>query len=114
VTSHFPVVFEREASGVVSAYIPGLPVYAQGATKDTSATALRRTLAAYLEAHPEAAVTAAIRVARVVTATKPTRRTRVTIASPAVLLGQHRSAAKAAAARRNGRRGGRPRKSTHD
>ena len=25
---HFPIVLEREESGVFSAYIPGLPVYA--------------------------------------------------------------------------------------
>ena len=27
---HYPIVFEREDSGVVSAYVAGLPVYAQG------------------------------------------------------------------------------------
>jgi hypothetical protein len=28
--AHFPIVFEREDSGVFSAYVAGLPVYAQG------------------------------------------------------------------------------------
>jgi len=31
--THFPIVFEREDSGVISAYVAGLPVYAQGATR---------------------------------------------------------------------------------
>jgi hypothetical protein len=31
--TQFPIVFEPEASGVISAYVPGVPVYAQGATQ---------------------------------------------------------------------------------
>ena len=30
--THYPIVFEREDSGVFSAYVAGLPVYAQGPT----------------------------------------------------------------------------------
>jgi len=37
-TMHFPVVFEREDSGVVSAYVAGLPVYAQGPTRSKAAS----------------------------------------------------------------------------
>ena len=33
--THYPIVFEREDSGVVSAYVAGLPVYAQGATRSS-------------------------------------------------------------------------------
>jgi len=36
--AHFPVVFEREDSGVVSAYVAGLPVYAQGPTRSKAAS----------------------------------------------------------------------------
>jgi len=31
--THFPIVFEREDSGMVSAYVAGLPVDAQGPTQ---------------------------------------------------------------------------------
>lgn len=50
--TYFPIVFERESSGVVSAYVAGLPVYAQGATQAQAERAIRRTLTAYLEEHP--------------------------------------------------------------
>ena len=40
-TRQFPIVFEREASGVVSAHVAGLPVYAQGATQRQAETAIR-------------------------------------------------------------------------
>jgi hypothetical protein len=48
--AHFPIVFEREASGVVSAYVAGLPVYAQGATRSKAAAAIVRTLRADMDA----------------------------------------------------------------
>ena len=51
--THFPVVFQREESGVYSAYVAGLPVYAQAPTRAKAANAIVRTLRAYLEAHPE-------------------------------------------------------------
>ena len=35
--THYPIVFEREDSGVVSAYVAGLPVYAQGPTRGQAA-----------------------------------------------------------------------------
>ena len=46
--THYPIVFEQEESGVYSAYVAGLPVYAQGATRSQAATAIVRTLGAYL------------------------------------------------------------------
>jgi predicted RNase H-like HicB family nuclease len=61
----FPIVFEPEDSGVISAYVAGLPVYAQGATRADAARAIRRTLTAYLEAHPETDCVAEVRVATV-------------------------------------------------
>jgi len=48
--THLPVVFEREESGVYSAYVAGLPEYAQGPTRAKAASAITRTLSAYLEA----------------------------------------------------------------
>ena len=41
-TVHYPIVLETEASGAVSAYVPGLPVYAaadshsKGRTRNSS------------------------------------------------------------------------------
>ena len=63
--THYPIVFEREESGAYSAYVAGLPVYAQGATRGKAATAIVRTLGAYLEAHPDEQPRAEVRVAKV-------------------------------------------------
>ena len=109
-TTRYPIVFEAEESGAVSAYVPGLPVYAAGGTADEAEQALRELLALYVNdrharglALPEART--GVKVARVTTARG---RSTVAILSSAALLGRQRSDKKAAAARRNGRRGGRP------
>jgi hypothetical protein len=41
--THYPIVFEREDSGVVSAYVAGLPVYAQGPTRSERKAASSRS-----------------------------------------------------------------------
>lgn len=109
-TTRYPIVFEAEESGAVSAYVPGLPVYAAGDTADEAEKAVRELLALYVNdrqarglALPESQT--GVKVARV---TAARGRSTVTILGPAALLGRQRSAKKAAAARRNGRRGGRP------
>jgi predicted RNase H-like HicB family nuclease len=109
-TTRYPVVFEVEDSGAVSAYVPGLPVYAAADTAAEAEEAVRDLLALYVEDRrarglhlPEPQT--GVKVARVTTARG---RSTVAIVSPAALLGRQRSAKKAAAARRNGRRGGRP------
>ena len=56
-TTYYPIVLETEASGAVSAYVPGLPVYAAADTRAKAERAIRTTLAAYLSAHPDAAPT---------------------------------------------------------
>ena len=107
--THFPVVFEREDSGVVSAYVPGLPVYAQGGTARQAERAIQLTLASYLDAHPDTTSAATVKVARVRSfATR--RKTDVALVSAAALVGSRTSRRKAASSRANGRLGGRPRR----
>jgi hypothetical protein len=62
-TVHYPIVLETETSGAVSAYVPGLPVYA-AADSHTKAERAIRALTAYLEAHPRSRSLARVRVAR--------------------------------------------------
>lgn len=104
--THFPVVFEREASGAISAYVPGLPVYAAADTQRKAEQAIGSLLAAYLQAHPDDRPEVQVRVARF------SKRTanRIDIIGVAALVGARRSASKARASRANGRLGGRPRK----
>ena len=103
-TVNFPIVFETEANGAVSAYVPGLPVYAAANTQAKAERAIRGVLAAYLDAHPGARSQARVRVARL------SDRRKIDVVGVAALLGEGRSARKARASRLNGRLGGRPRK----
>ncbi len=109
-TSSYPIVFEVEEDGAVSAYVPDLPLYAAADNAKQAERAIRELLGAYLEEQaarrrrlPPPRTT--VKVARV---TIGRREPMVKIVSAAALLGHARSAAKAAASRRNGARGGRP------
>ena len=101
----YPIVLETEDSGAVSAYVPGLPVYAAAGSHAKAERAIRNVLTAYLEAHPDSRPDARVRVARFSTGA----RAKVDIVGPAALVGAHRSTTKARASRENGRLGGRPR-----
>ena len=102
----YPIVLETEDSGAVSAYVPGLPVYAAAETHAKAERAIRAVLTAYLHAHPDSRPDARVRVARFSDAGKG----KVDIVGVAALVGAHRSATKARASRTNGQLGGRPRK----
>jgi predicted RNase H-like HicB family nuclease len=105
-TTYYPIVIETETSGAVSAYVPGLPVFAAANTRRKAEQAIRETLASYLEAHPESVPTSDVRVARV----SGSPGSKVHIVGVGALLGTGRSRRKARASQRNGRLGGRPRK----
>src|SRR5437773_10980292 len=107
--THFPIVVEREDSGVFSAFVAGLPVYAQGGTAMQAERAIQRTLTAYLEAHPGAYSSAHIKVASV-RSSIACRKLKVALVSAAALVASHTTRRKASSSRRNGRLGGRPRR----
>jgi hypothetical protein len=106
VISYYPIVFEAEESGAVSAYVPGVPVYAAADSHVAAERAIRSVLTEYLQAHPATQPDARVRVARVSNRGKA----KVTVVGVAALVGARRSADKARASRANGRLGGRPRK----
>lgn len=101
----YPIVLETEDSGAVSAYVPGLPVYAAADSPAKAERALRAVLTSYLKAHPASRPAARVRVARLA----DTGRVKVDIVGVAALVGARRTEAKALASRANGRLGGRPR-----
>ena len=103
-TMLYPIVLEIEENGAVSAYVPGLPVYAAADSQAKAERAIRAVLAEYLHAHPGSRPDARVRVARV----SDRGKTRVSIVGVAALVGAKRSDAKARASRANGRLGGRP------
>jgi predicted RNase H-like HicB family nuclease len=101
----YPIVLETEESGAVSAYVPGLPVYAAAETHAKAERAIRGVLTEYLNAHPVSRPDARVRVARC----SDSGKRKVDIVGVAALVGARRSATKARASRTNGRLGGRPR-----
>lgn len=102
----YPIVLEIEGNGAVSAYVPGLPVYAAAETPAKAERAIRDVLTAYLESHPASRPDTRVRVARF----SDRGKRKVDIVGVAALVGARRSATKARASRANGRLGGRPRR----
>jgi predicted RNase H-like HicB family nuclease len=113
VTQHFPIVIEHEANGTWSAWVAGLPgVYAAADSLARVKRAIREAVTAHLDTLGEVGQQPRGRADVVVLrydASEPSRQTRVRFVGLGALLGRTTSPAKAAAARRNGRKGGRPR-----
>jgi predicted RNase H-like HicB family nuclease len=113
-TQHYSIVVERETNGTFSAWVAGLPgVYAAADTAAIAKRAIRRALAAHLDAlaaHGQPATPHADVVVLRYDAPARAGRPRLRFVGLAALLGRRTSAAKTAAARRNGHKGGRPRK----
>ena len=105
-TMLYPIVLETEESGAVSAYVPGLPVYAAADSHAKAERAIRVVLTEYLKEHPATRPDARVRVARV----SDRGKARISVVGVAALVGAQSSAAKARASRVNGRLGGRPAK----
>lgn len=63
-TMLYPIVLETEDDGAVSAYVPGLPVYAAADTYAKAERAVRGLLESYLQEHPSSKPEARVRVAR--------------------------------------------------
>ena len=101
----YPIVLETEDSGAVSAYVPGLPIYAAAETFAKAERAIRAMLAEYLNMHPTSRPDARVRVARF----SDSGKRKVDIVGVAALVGARRSATNDRASRSNGRLGGRPR-----
>lgn len=112
-TTLFPIVFEKEDSGAISAFVPGLPVYAAANTRPQAERAIQNTLEAYLEAHPEAVPKSDVRVAMVRLQKSHVITANVSIRGIGSMLGAIKSTAKARSSRENGKLGGRPRKLAH-
>ena len=108
-TAYYPIVIETETSGALSAYVPGLPVYAAADTRAKLERAIRELLAAYLDAHPTTLPTARLRVAPVSAGQKSNVHVVAGLIGVGALLGAGRSVHKARTSRANGRLGGRPR-----
>jgi predicted RNase H-like HicB family nuclease len=117
-TQHYPVVVEREANGTFSAWVAGLPgVYAAADTVAVAKRAIRSALSAHIKALDELGrepkAHADIVVLRYDSSAR-TRREGLRFVGLGALLGRKTTSAKAEAARRNGRKGGRPRKASVD
>jgi predicted RNase H-like HicB family nuclease len=104
---YYPVIVEQETNGTWSAYVAGFPgVYAAADTATDAKRAIRGALAAHLEALQTRHVRATKSKMQLLVLRYKNRG--LQYAGLGSLLGRKTSAAKARAARENGRKGGRP------
>ena len=112
-TQHYSVVVERESNGSFSAWVAGLPgVYAAADTAGAAKREIRSALGAHLEALAHLGRATVPQADVLVLRSDPGAsgvRPRLRYVGIGALLGRRTSQAKSDAARRNGRKGGRPR-----
>ena len=104
-TMLYPIVLETEETGAVSAYVPGLPVYAAADSHAKAETAIRAIYGV-----PERAPGLSARRKGPRRTGHRSREGASQLVGVAALVGAKRSDAKARASRANGRLGGRPSK----
>ena len=105
----YPVIFEIEESGAVSAYVPGVQVYAAADTLKQAERAITSALKAHLRTLEELGRSLPEPRADVKVLNVTKRKDLVVdLVGAGALLGMRTSAAKATAARANGLKGGRP------
>ena len=105
---YYPVIVEQESNGTWSAYVAGLPgVYAAADSAGDAKRAIREALAAHLELLDTRHTRATQSKMQLLVLRYKNRG--LQYAGLGSLLGRKTSAAKAQAARQNGRKGGRPR-----
>jgi predicted RNase H-like HicB family nuclease len=109
----FPVIFETEDSGAISAYVPGVPgVYAAADTMKQAERGIKSALKAHLRTldelgQPLPRPRAEVKVLKVL---RVRQLVGVELVGAGALLGARTSSAKATSSRANGTKGGRPRK----
>jgi predicted RNase H-like HicB family nuclease len=108
---HFTAVFETESNGTISAWIVGVAgAYAAADTLEKAKSAIVEALDAHLVALAALGKVVQLTADTATLRFEPKRlSSNLTYVGPGALLGRSRSRAKGAAARQNGKKGGRPR-----